>query len=232
MLAFFGLFALCLLLRREHRWLVPWFLAPCLLTLAPTFAYYYTIGHSLKPFAARPEFFSYPGSPWVTAGEGTARLTGASRNAVPFAIRYGFLMLFGKRGFLLYNPLACLAVFGVVRAAARRTGYWREAVAVLLGSTAVIAYYAFSSANFSGASYSIRWFVPMLPLWWFFGGSALERAPAWGRAQRWLLAAACALSLFYAFAGALNQWPEEWRGYRLPIDNVINLFHRTLFKPY
>ncbi|MEO8596826.1 MAG: hypothetical protein ABI759_26135 [Candidatus Solibacter sp.] len=230
MLAFFGLFALCLLVRKRR--LLPWFLLPALATLVPTFAYYYMIGHTLKPFAARPEFFVYPGSPWVNAGESTARLTGASRNSLPFAIKYAALMLFGKRGFLLYNALACFAIYGCARAVAARSRYWREALAALAGSLAVLAFYAFSSANFSGASYSIRWFVPVLPLWWFFGANVVNEIPAWGRWRKALLTMACALSLMYAFTGTLNQWPEEWRGLSIPLHNFTHIFNRPLFVPY
>ena len=232
MLAFLALLAVCLLVRPERRKLTFWFLLPTLVTLLPTFLYYYSIGHSIEPFAARPEFFLYPGSPWVSSGESTARLTGASRNSLPFAIKYGFLMLFGKRGFLLYNPLGVVAIYGMVRAIAARSKYWREALAALLGSALIVVYYAFSSANFSGASYSIRWFVAFLPLWWFFGTPALENLHSWTRWQRALLTAACGISLFYAAAGALNQWPEEWRGYQLPFHNISAVFGRRLFVPY
>ena len=141
-------------------------------------------------------------------------------------------MLFGKRGFLLYNALACIAIYGVVKNVFARGKYWRESLGVLTGSLLIVGYYAFSSANFSGASYSIRWFVPLLPLWWFFGAPVVNGIPGWQRWQRVLLLGVCALSLFYAFAGTLNQWPEEWFGWRLPLESIQTTFHRKLFVPY
>jgi len=72
MVVFYGLFGACILLRRQGRTRAFWFALPSLVTLAPTVAYYYAIGHSIKPFAARPELFIYPGSPWLATGESTA----------------------------------------------------------------------------------------------------------------------------------------------------------------
>jgi len=232
MLVFYGLFFLCILARPGARIRLLGYLVAGLLLIGATCAYYYVVGHSIRPFNVRPEFYVYPGSPWVTTGESTARLTGASRNSLPFATMYAFLMLFGKRGFLLYNSLSLLALYGIVRTAAGRARYWREALAVLLGTCALIAYYAFSSANFSGASYSIRWFVPLLPLWWFFGARALQNLPVWSPWKRCLVGCLCTLSVVYALAGAMNPWPEEWRGLSIPVSNVVDTLRRPLFVPF
>lgn len=233
LLAFYGLFAVCILLRRQGRGRALWFFLPSLLTIVPTFAYYYAIGHSIKPFAARPELFAYPGSPWLATGESTARLTGGSWNSWAFAARYGFLLLLGKRGFLLYNPTACIALYGLARTVWTKAKFWREALAVSVGSAAIIAFYAFSSANFSGAAYSIRWFVPLLPLWWYFGPpAALENIRIWPPWKKFLLAGLCAMSLFYALAGAMNPWPEEWRGLSMPLSNITDTLNRPLFVPH
>jgi hypothetical protein len=232
MLAFYGLFAACLLMRPARRVRALWFVLPAALTLVPTFAYYHAIGHSFKPFAARPELFAYPGSPWAGTGVSTVRLTGGSWNPWPFAVSYGCLMLVGRRGFLIYNPTSCLALYGLTRSIRMKAKYWREAVAVLAGSAAVITYYAFSSANFSGASYSIRWFVPLLPLWWFFGSAAIERLESWTRWQKLVVAGLCAVSVCYAVAGALNPFPEEWHGYGMPLSNVLESLGRRLFAPW
>jgi hypothetical protein len=221
MLVFYGLFGVCMLLRPGRRSSALWFFLPSLLTLAPTCAYYYAIGHNIRPFAARPEFFAYSGSQWSANGPPGTRLTGGTWNRWPFAAGYGTLLLVGtRRGFLIFNSTAGLALYGLARSIRTRTKYWREAAVVLAGSAIVVAYYAFSSANYSGASYSIRWFVPFLPLWWFFGSVAIDNFDNWTPRQRMLTSALCAVSVFYALAGAVNPWPYEWRSSLVPLINI------------
>jgi hypothetical protein len=221
MLAFYAVFALCILMRPEWRSRALWFLLPGFLTMAPTCAYYYAVGHSIMPFNVRPELYVYPGSQWKTSGDAGTRLTGGSWNSPAFAARYGALMLAGpRRGFLIYNPTSFLALYGLGRTIWTRKKYWREAVAVAAGSAVIVGYYALSSTNYSGATYSIRWFIPFLPLWWFFGAAAIEHVADWSPWQKRLAAGLCALSLFYALAGALNPWPYEWRGALVPLINI------------
>ena len=221
MLAFYGLFAVCILPRRDRWRHLLWFLLPGILTMAPTCAYYYAVGHSILPFNVRPELYVYPGSQWKPTGEAGTRLTGGSWNSLGFAARYGALMLVGvRRGFLIYNPASFLALYGLARTIRLRRKYWREGAAVATGSAAIVCYYAFSSSNYSGATYSIRWFIPFLPLWWFFGATALENIGTWGPWKKRLAAGLCALSVFYALAGAMDPWPYEWRGAEVPLINI------------
>jgi hypothetical protein len=221
MLAFYGLFGVCILLGPGRRSRVLWFFLPGVLTMAATLGYYFTIGHSIKPFAARPELFVYPGSQWSMTGDPQARLTGVAWNPLSFALRYGALLLAGpRRGFLIYNPASWLALYGIALSVWRKAEYWREAVAVMVASAVVVGYYALASVNYSGWSYSIRWFIPFLPLWWFFGSPAIKTFDGWALWKRRLLAGLVAISVFYAVAGALNPWPAPWHGPLLPLANV------------
>ena len=223
MLVFYALLGGCILLQPGRRGRMLWFVLPGILTLVPTCAYYYAIGHSIKPLAARAELFVYPGSFWTATGEFEQRLTGASWNPWPFAAIYGPLLLVGPHGFLIYNPTASLALYGLARSIWTKAKYWREAAAVLVGSAVVIAYYAFASVNYSGSTYSIRWFIPFLPLWWFFGTAAIEDWTSW---KKRLVVGLCALSFFYALAGALNPWPDPYHGYLTPLTNVRDELRR------
>jgi hypothetical protein len=128
-----------LLMFRGERRAALWFLLPASLTLLPTASYYYSIGGSFKPFAARPELFAYAGSAWVgTDNNAREHLTGEGWNSLAFAMRYGFLCLFGPRGFLVYQPLIWLALYGLVRTLYRRLLFWQEALAITAGSAAMM----------------------------------------------------------------------------------------------
>ena len=166
---------------------------------------------------------------WSPSGDIHHRLTGAGWNSWQFAAGYGPSLLVGPHGFLIYNPAALLALYGMVDVIRRRMRYWLEASGVAAGSCAVVAYYAFASVNYSGWSYSVRWFIPFLPLWWFFGAPVVTR---WSRrAPRWAVAL-CAVSVFYALAGTLNPWPSPYLGYATPWANIVEEARRPHFGRY
>jgi hypothetical protein len=227
MLVFFGIFGFCVAARSGKNGAA--FFVAGALGLAPVGIYYYQVGHSLVPLAARPELFVYPGSVWSADGGIYNRLTGAAWNSCRFAASYGLRLLFGPHGFLIYNPAAWLALYGIAVVIRRREKYWREAAVVAAGSCVVIAYYAMSSVNDSGWTYSVRWFIPFLPLWWFFGAPPVTR---WSRRARWWAGALCALSVFYALAGTLNPWPSPYLGYRTPLANIVEEARRPHFGRY
>ena len=225
--AFFAAFALVLLLRRGVG--AAWFVAAGILALAPVEFYYYAIGHSVKPFAGRPELFMYPGSVWSTTGDVQYRLTGAVWNSWRFAATYGPRLLLGPNGFLIYNPASWLALYGMAVVVRRRMMYWRETVGVAAGTLAVIVYYSLVSVNSSGWTYSVRWFIPFLPLWWFFGAPVVN---GWSRSGRRWACALCALSVFYALAGTLNPWSSPYFGYTTPWANIVEEVRRPHFGWY
>jgi len=227
LLVFFGVFGLAELSRRPKAAVA--FFAAGLLALLPVAAYYHLVGHSFTPFAARPELFVYPGSVWSADGGIYNRLTGAGRNTWPFAMRYGTALLVGPHGFLIYNPAAWLALYGMAHVIRRRAKYWREAAGVAAGSCVIIVYYALVSVNHSGWTYSIRWFIPFLPLWWFFGAPVVN---AWTPSARRWACALCALSVFYALAGTLNPWPSPYAGYLTPLENIVEEARRPHFGRY
>jgi len=227
MAVFFVLFAFVLALR--NRPAAMRFLLAGMPPLVLTAAYYYAIGGKLTPFAARPELFAYPGSVWSYDGDIYHRLTGAAWNSWAIALRYAMELLIGPHGFLIYNPLAWLALYGVVQTVRRRDPWSCEAAAVLVGSCAVIAYYSLVSVNHSGWTYSIRWFVPLLPLWWYFGAPVVNGLGV--RARR-AAGALCALGVFYALAGVLNPWPSPFLGYATPVANIVEELHRPHFGYY
>jgi hypothetical protein len=218
----YAAFCLLLVLRPERRRQVLWFVLPAFFTILPTAVYYYSIGGSLTPFAARPELFRYPGSPWIEKSNNPFReqLTGGSWNSARFALQYGFLCLFGPRGFLIYNPLLWIALYGLGLTILRRLAFWREAVAVAAGSVAMMLYYFFASTNYSGWSYSIRWFVALIFLWAFFGAAAVQRMP-WRTAVAIPITALAAVSVFYAVGGVADPWPRpNLMGYLTPLFNI------------
>ena len=178
------------------------YLAPLLLSVAPYLAINYSIHHSVLPVQIFRAYFEYPGSPWI----GSDELTGIRPNSFGFICSYALLTLVGPKGFLLYDPFLCVAIWGLVRAIRSRGPFASEGIAVAAGTVLLLLYYWVTSDNYAGWSYSIRWFVPLLPLLFFFLYPYFE---AFSKRRENVFQALLCVSVVIATVGALNPWSPE-----------------------
>jgi hypothetical protein len=208
-------FGVYLLFDRRLRRGVWAYLVALLVALAPGVAINYAISGSVVPVQLVPRYFQFPGSPWTPD-----QLTGAGVNTGSFLLHYARNMLIGGRGFLTYNPFSLLAIPLMVWEAIRRRRFAREAVVVSVTSIVLVSYYILTSTNYGGYSYSIRWFVPLLPLWMFFLYPLLEKPGRW----RWVVFfILLAVSVPIAVIGTWNPWSYgslDWTPLRA---NVISM---------
>jgi hypothetical protein len=96
-----------------------------------------------------------------------------------------------------------VALWGLVRVIRRRDAAYAEGLVVAVGSVIFAIYYWLTTTNYGGFSYSVRWFVPLLPLLLYFAYpyfALLHRKNA--IAYRALLGC----SVVLAAIGALNPW--------------------------
>jgi hypothetical protein len=177
---------------------------PCAVVLAFSLGYNYWVSGSFKFIQTNPEYFVYPGSYF---GLGREALTGVERNSIGYAASYGAKMLLGLNGFLLYCPLLLFAIGGAIVTIARRRPFWKLAVAVLAGCAAFVGYYAFYSTNWSGCSFSIRWFVAFIPILWFFATPLFAES---SKRTRIALGSVFAASIVIAVIGYVNPWGCGW----------------------
>jgi len=194
-----GMLALCVLYRRRTVRDITLFVLPSVLVFGASLYVNHQISGSIKPLSSQIELFSYPGSYWTSGAEALS----GKRNSLDFAVRYCGLCLFGLRGFLWYNPVLLIA-FACLFAEIASRGTWSvEAAAVLIASVSIVIFYSFTSSNFSGASYTIRWFLLFVPPSLFFAFRCFnEHSRRWK--QAFLGLAACGLVL------ALGGWVDPW----------------------
>jgi hypothetical protein len=198
---FYALFLLYVLRDAHLRPGAGFYLWPLLVTVVPALAMTYSIHHSIMPVQIVKSYFLYPGSPWIGSNE----LSGMRSNGPLFVLRYGLLVLIGPKGFLLYNPVLWVALWGLAEALRRRGLFFREAIVIGAGSAVLALYYVFFTDNYGGWSYSIRWFVPLLPLLFFFLFPYFEvYSHKRARQFRALLGVAIAI----AFVGATDPWSD------------------------
>jgi hypothetical protein len=212
---FYPVFGLYLLFQKPPKRRLLLYLLPLALTVLPTLCYYYWISGSPGPVATRAEFFDYPGSVWNTPGG--ANLTGTSLNPPAVALRQVFRCLFGSHGFLVYNPLLWIALWSALRRLVRG-GEWRdETLAAAIASLVMAGYFFLYCTNHGGACYSVRWFVALVPVGWFLAWDFFRLLSARRLA---VFLVVFAVAGFYAFAGALDPWPEPGGGYATPVHIV------------
>jgi hypothetical protein len=198
---FYALFLLYVLHDARLRPAVAYYLLPLLVTVVPALAMTYSIHHSIVPVQIVKAYFDYPGSPWI----GSNDLSGMRTNSLWFILRYGLLVLIGPKGFLIYNPILWVALWGLVQSLRRKGLFFREAIVIASGTGLLALYYIFFTDNYGGWSYSIRWFVPLLPLLFFFLFPYLE-AYDLKRAARFRVLLGAAVVI--AFVGALDPWSD------------------------
>ena len=196
---FYVVFSGYVIARKETRRNIGFFFLPLILTAVPTAMADFAIHGSVMPVQIYNQYFQYPGSPWL----GSDELSGMRANGVGFTFTYALSTLFGPAGFLLYNPLLFLAIFGCVQVIHKQERFWSECLCVLLGSLILCGYYWVTTTNLAGWSYSIRWFVPILPPFFFFLYPYLRDNSA--RRKR-LFIIVFAVSTVIASVGALNPW--------------------------
>lgn len=214
---FYLLFASYVFAAKDMRHYFSYFTLPLLATLIPTAVVDYSIHGSVMPVQIHKEYFEYPGSQWI----GSDELSGVSVHALGFVFKYAFRSLFGPAGFIFYNPFLILAFSGCWRVISKRDSFWPECVCVVSGCLILCGYYWLTTSNYGGRSYSIRWFVPLLPLLFFFLYPYATIMSSW---RRQIFIGILAVSSVIALVGTLNPWSALEHSDMAFIENIRGFF--------
>jgi hypothetical protein len=214
-LVFYAGFGVYVLFQRYSFKSTLGYILPLVLTVFPTFLTYDLISGSFLPFSVVRDYFIYPDSPW----QNNHLLTGVQVKSGWYLVRYSFQALIGKKGFLLHNPMSLLALPLLGEEIWKRGKLKKEALVISICSVVVIGYYLLASQDYSGFAYSIRWFVPLLPLWFVFlyRGFLVER-PRF----RKLFPPVFLASVIVASVGLIDPWTTIVTGIPF-LDNLITL---------
>lgn len=166
---FYAGFLLSLFFNKEYKKMLMMCI-PAFFILMPALLFNYSVSGSIMPLQLNKSFFEYPGSPWNLA----SGMSGMTINTGWNLVNYSFNSLLGKNGFIIYNPLLFVAIPCLIYEIKNRRKFWKEGLVIGVASLILIAYYCITTRNFGGNSYSIRWFVPLLPLLFIFLYAFLE----------------------------------------------------------
>jgi hypothetical protein len=130
--------------------------------------------------------------------------------SLEFGVRYIYDMFVGQRGLFSFTPMLIFAFIGMIVAYRQRRQ--RGLIAAVLGGSLIFAaYLILRTDNFGGLAWGTRWFVPLVPVWWYFARDAYcvihepRGASLTWRALFWI---AVALSFLTAAQGLHDAWRE------------------------
>ena len=195
---FFALFLVNVFTFSKRKVWVCIYAFPAILTTVPSLAATWAIHQSLVPVQIVKSYFEYEGSQIALS-----QISGVGVNSAATTAKYATLLLLGPSGFLLYNPFVIIGCVGLAQIIRKRSQLWPEAVAVAIGSAIIFTYYALTTNNFGGYSYSIRWFVPMIPLLTFFAFPIIGDRSIFTRTR---FAVVFTISALIASIGLYNPW--------------------------
>ena len=172
---------------------------------------YWAAGTSV-PLYFDPKAYDFVGTVLNTTVGGTSGFY-----SLEFGLRYTYDMFVGQRGLVSFTPMLIFAFIDMGVAFRQRRQRGLNA-AVLGGSLVFAAYLILRTDNFGGLAWGTRWFVPLVPLWWYFshdaygvprGGCApLLNRPRASTVWRLLFWIAVLVSFLTAAQGLHDAWRE------------------------
>jgi hypothetical protein len=187
------------------RWrkLLPYVLG-ALVPFAVSAAINYWAAGSIMPLYFDPKAYDFVGTVLNTTVGGTNGFY-----SLEFGLRYTYDMFIGQRGLLSFTPMLIFAFSGM--AVAFKQQRQRSLIlTVLLGSLVFAAYLILRTDNFGGLAWGTRWFVPLVPLWWYFAYDAycVVREGRFATIGVLLFWGAVLLSFLTAVQGLYDAWRE------------------------
>jgi hypothetical protein len=164
---------------------------------------------SILPVQFMPEYFEYPESKWSKE-----YLSGfATHPNLTSLLTYAFHSLFGFHGLFSYTPVLLIFFFGLPKA--KLYNLQKEAVMIFLAIISLLLFYIFRTNNYGGFSYGIRWFIPLIPFFMFFGSLFLKK-----KRNFQIFYVLFAISFIISLIGIINPWSDMTIG---PIPILNNL---------
>jgi hypothetical protein len=163
----------------------------------------YWAAGTIMPLYFDPKAYDFVGTVLNTTVGGTNGFY-----SLDFGLRYAYDMFVGQRGLFSFTPMLIFAFIGIGVAIKQRQQRGL-ALTVLLGSLLFAAYLILRTDNFGGLAWGTRWFVPLVPLWWYFSRDAYcvaRNKPRAALVWQMLFWGAVLLSFLTAAQGLQDAW--------------------------
>jgi hypothetical protein len=164
----------------------------------------YWAAGTIVPLYFDPKAYDFVGTVLNTTVGGTSGFY-----SLEFGLRYTYDMFVGQRGLFSFTPMLIFAFSGMLVAFRQRRQ--RGLIAAVFGGSLVFAaYLILRTDNFGGLAWGVRWFVPLVPLWWYFVYDAycVLRRGRWVGVGLMLFWGAVLISFLTAAQGLHDAWRE------------------------
>ena len=195
-----------------HRWQVIVFAVGASVPFALSAAINYWAAGTIVPLYFDPKAYDFFGTVLNPTVGGTNGFY-----SLEFGVNYAYNLLIGERGFFAFTPVLIFGLIGALVALRDKSSSLRGLTwAVLIGCGLFAAYLIARTDNYGGEAWGARWFVPLVPLvWWYLrdacsipqGGFALVRENRWRLVWYGLIA----LALIVSFLAVLPGLHDVWR---------------------
>jgi hypothetical protein len=156
---FLALTPLLLVRNGFRRTIVP-FAAATIPVAAIYFGLNVALSGSVLPPALNPRLWTYAGSAF-----NANNLTGLAVHRSAWEhLRYAVDMLIGNHGLLTYMPILMLSAYGFIRGWQCRAAMRLEIAYIGIGCVMYVASYVWSSNDYSGFAYGVRWYAGIVYL--------------------------------------------------------------------
>ena len=166
-----------------------------------TMIFDYQIWQSVLPPYFATEGYDYPGSPWSS--------TVAAMRPPKNIWLYSFRALLGDHGFLSHSPLLLWPIISMMLIIRNRNHpQWRAAL-FLIGAMVVYTIVILTRTdNFGGKAYGARFFIPLIPLLFYFIPFTLplDFKSLRGKLLGAVIVVAVLISTVSAYQGVLDTW--------------------------
>ena len=186
--------------------------------------FYLILNHSVTgnfiPGALQPTLFSYEGS---TFSKST--LSGFyNHSSLPDLFWYAFNSLIGARGLFIYTPILLFSFLGFYYA--WRNNYDHKLIICLIFYiTLSVIFSILFSSDYSGNSFGIRWYVPLIPVMVFFISFYYDRIRnKKSRVELIIFYIIVAISVIISLIGAFYPWSYELFSIKGNIDYIVSSF--------
>ena len=127
--------------------------------------------------------------------------------SLEFGLNYAYNLLIGERGVFAFTPVLICGVIGwivALRDRRRRGLTW----AVIIGWVLFAGYLIARTDNYGGLAWGSRWFVPLIPLMWWYIREAysVARDRSWAIVWQLALVVLIVLSFLNGVAGLQDAW--------------------------
>jgi hypothetical protein len=118
-------------------------------------------------------------------------------------IIYTFNILFGHHGLFLMMPILILALYYLIILSFKKNNFQTESRTILYSFIIDLSFFIFHTANYSGSAYAFRYFIPMVPVIFYFIGGYFKKITNIKLAIFIIL---LIISLYMASIGSKNVW--------------------------